>query len=221
MSRYDINSNPALVKWIIEDSKKRYKKYLVEHPDSLLPLFEQELRDLGYEFEIYEQIAGFLPKHKQTILPIVIRYYQQATYDNEKNYFISLFHYRGFEEVVPMLLRDFYADTTPRRTREIIGETLRAIRSKKYIDDYLRMIESPQYGLARAPIFSLIGSLKVERAIPVLIRILENDEEYAPCALQTLGAYKRSELKPYFEHFIDSPDPRMRKIASSALKKLK
>ena len=39
MSNYDINSNPALVKQMIENSKKASEKYFAEHPDSLiLPL---------------------------------------------------------------------------------------------------------------------------------------------------------------------------------------
>ena len=153
-------------------------------------------------------------------MPIAIKYYQQATYDNEKNFFISLFHYRGFTEVIPMLLNDFYSDKISSLTRQFIGETLRTIRSKKYIDDYLKIIVKPQYGLARVPIFLLVGELKVEQAIPILIHLLEEDEEFAPCALQTLGAYKRFELRPYFERFADSPDTHLRKIARTALKKL-
>lgn len=220
MSNYDINSNPALVKLMIENSKKASEKYFAERPDSLIPLFEQELHALGFQFEVSEQIKQFLPKHKKPILPIAIKYYQQATYDNEKNFFISLFGYKGFEEVIPMLLNDFYSDKTASLTRQFIGETLRIICSKKYIDDYLRIIASPQYGLARAPIFSIVGKLKVEQAIPILINLLEVDEEFAPCALQTLGVYKRFELRPYFEHFINSSDMNMRKIASTALKKM-
>lgn len=40
MSNYDINSNPALVKRMIENSKKASEKYFAQHPDSLIPLFE-------------------------------------------------------------------------------------------------------------------------------------------------------------------------------------
>lgn len=205
---------------MIENSKKASEKYFAEHADSLIPPFEQELRNLGFQFEISEQVKQFLPKHKKTILPIAIKYYQQATYDNEKDFFISLFHYRGFEEVIPMLVNDFYSDKISSLTRQFIGETLRTIRSKKYIDDYLKIIANPKYGLARAPIFSLVGELKVEQAIPILVSLLEADEEFAPCALQTLGAYKQFELRPYFERFINSLDMHLRKIADVALKKL-
>lgn len=221
MSNYDINTNPALVKQIIENTKKVYEEYLAEHPNSLIPSFEQELRDRGFQFEISEQIKWFLPKHKKTILPIAIRFYQQATYDNEKNFFISLFHYRGFEEVVPMLLDDFYSDKTPYLTRQFICETLRAIRSENYIEDYIRIIKNPQYGLARAPIFWLIGSLKVEQAIPVLINLLESDDEYTDSMLKTLAMYKRKELKPYFERFVDNSNNNLQKIAIAALKNMR
>lgn len=220
MSNYDINSNPALVKQIIENAKKTYERYLTEHPDSLIPSFTQELRNSGFQFETTEQIKLFLPKHKETILPIAIKYYQQAVYDNEKNFFVSLLCYKGFEEVVPMLLKDFYSNSTPALTREFIGETLRTIRSKKYVADYLKIIASPQFGRARAPIFSLVGSLKSEEAIPVLIDLLDTDEEIAPCALQTLASFNQPELKPYFERFISSPDKHMRKIAGVGLKKI-
>lgn len=205
---------------MIENSKKASEKYFAEHTDSLIPPFEQELRTLGFRFEISEQIKQFLPQYKKTILPIAIKYYQQATYDNEKNFFMSLFHYRGFEEVIPMLLNDFYSDKISFLTRQFIGETLRTIHSKKYINDYLEIIAKPQYGLARVPICLLVGDFKVEQAIPILVHLLEVDEEFAPCALQTLGTYKRFELRPYFEHFANSPDAHLRKIAKAALKKL-
>lgn len=220
MSNYDINSNPALIKQIIENSKKASESFLAEHPGSMIPPFEQELRNLGFQFEISEQIKHFLPKYKKVILPIAVKYYQQAIHDTDKNFFISLFHYKGFDEVIPMLLDDFYSEKVSSLTRQFIGETLRAIHSEKYIDDYLKIIESPQYGIARAPIFSLVGSFKVDQAIPILVKLLDDDEEFAACALQTLGAYKRLELRPCFEHYIDSPDIRLRKIAKAALKKL-
>lgn len=219
MSNYDINSNPALVKQIIEKSKQASESMLSEHPDSMIPPFEKELHELGFQFEISEQVKNFLPKHKKVILPIAVKYYQQAIHDTDKNFFISLFHYKGFEEVIPLLLDDFYSEKVTSLTRQFIGETLRAIRSKKYIDDYLIIIASPQYGIARAPIFSLVGSLKIDQAIPILVRLLD-DNEFAPCALQALGDYKRLDFRPYFERFIDSPDACLRKTANTALKKL-
>ena len=68
MSSYDINSNPALLKQIIETLKKASERHFLEHPDSLLPPFEQELRNLGFQFEISEKIKNFLPQYKEIII---------------------------------------------------------------------------------------------------------------------------------------------------------
>lgn len=220
MSNYDFNRNPDLVKQVVEQSRKASDKFFDEHPNSVVLQFENELYKLGFCFEIPEQIKLFLPSSKEKILPIAIKFYQQAELENEKNFFISLFHYRGFEEAVPLLLKDFYAEETTSLTRQFIGETLRAIHSKKYVEEYLNIISNQQYGLARAPLFSLIGSLKEEKAIPVLIRLLDTDREFAPCALQALGAFRCQKLRPYFERYINSSDKDLCKAANLALKKL-
>lgn len=219
MSNYDINSNPALVKLMIENAKKAMEKYFAEHPDSLIPLFEQELRELGYGFEIPDQIKGFLPRHKDIILPMAIRYYQQVKYHDEKKFFMSFFHFKGFEEVVPMLLEDFYSPETPNSTRSFIAENLRVIRSKKYVEDYLKILSDTSYGESRFAIMNLIGKLKVEAAIPMLIKMLDEERSrtHAICAL---GDYKREELQPYFERFENDKNSYWRKYARAALKKL-
>lgn len=218
MSNYDINSNPALVKLMIENEKKANEQYLKENPDSLIPLFESELRELGYIFEVQSQIAGFLPKHKETILPIVIRYYQESTKKSEKTFFMGLFHYKGFEEVIPMLLEDFYSDSLL-VDRWMIGDRLYQIRSEKHIDDYLKIISTPQYGKSRAMVILLVGKLKTEKAIPILVELLK-DENVRSHAIIALSNYKREEFRPYFERFENDKNSYWRKYARAALKKL-
>jgi hypothetical protein len=219
MSNYDINSNPALVKLMIENAKKATKKYLEEHPGSLIPLFEKELRELGFEFEISNQILCFMPKHKETILPIAIRYYKAAKYDNEQAYFIGFFRFKGFEEVVPMLLEDFYNPDTPKLTRERIGDALWEIRSKKYIDEYLKILSTPEYENDYLFIAHLVSGLKVEAAIPIFIKMLDN-ENICALGVIALGKYKREEFRPYFERFENDKNSFLKKSAKAALKKL-
>ena len=55
MSNYDINANPALVKQIIENTKKAYEEYLAEHPDSLI-------RHLNRNFAIADFNSRYLNK---------------------------------------------------------------------------------------------------------------------------------------------------------------
>ena len=218
MSNYDINSNPGLVKRMIELEKQDDKRYYAEHPDSLIPPFEAELRELGYEFEVSSQIPGFLPKHKALLLPIIIRYYKMATLKNEKSYFMGLFQHKGFEEVVPMLLDDFYSGD-PIIDRWAIGDRLYTIRSKKYTEDYLKIIANPVYSRSRQMIVLLIGKLKVEEAIPILIELLDDDDVRGH-AIIALGEYKREGLRKHFIRFQEYKNSYIRKEALKALKKL-
>ena len=217
MSSYDINSNPSLVKHLLEQYKDEEKK-LEGDPNSVLLAFKQELLDLGFRFQVLNQAEGFMPKHKDSILPIVIKYYKKARQKREKQYLLKWFHHRGLEEVVPMLLEDYCSDDL-NVDRWAIGDCLYQIRSKKHIADYLKIIANASYGQDRQMVILLVGKLKVEAAIPVLIDLLE-DEGVRLQAIAALGDFKRDELRPYFERFQNSKHPGWRKYAKSALKKL-
>ncbi len=217
LSNYDINSNPDLVKRMI-DWYKENEEQLRKNPDSILLDFKQELLNLGFDFQVLNQAESFLPKHKDTILPVVIKYYKMAKLKNEKQYLLGWFHHRGLDEVVPLLLEDYFSDD-PDVDRWEIGDRLYQIRSKKYIDDYLRIISDASYGQDRQMVILLVGKLKVEAAIPVLIDLLE-DEGVRLQAIAALGDFKRDELRPYFERFQNSKHSGWRKYAKAALKKL-
>ncbi len=61
--------------------------------------------------------------------------------------------------------------------------------------------------------------LKVEKAIPILIDLLE-DEDVRLHAITALGDFKREEFRPYFERFENDKHPGWRKYSRAALKKL-
>ncbi len=217
MSNYDINSNPDLVKRMIE----RYKaseEQMKKNPDSILLDFKQELLNLGFNFQVLNQAESLLPKYKDTVLPVVIKYYKMAKLKNEKQYLIGWFHHKGLEEVVPMLLKDYRSNNSD-IDKWAIGDRLYQIRSKKYIDDYLKIISDSSYGQDRQMIILLVGKLKVEAAIPILIDLLE-DEGVRLQAIVALGDFKREDLRPYFERFQNAKHPGWRKYAKAALKKL-
>lgn len=219
MSDYNIVEKQVLPDLVFENAKEAEKKYFQEHPNSLILSFEQELRNLGFQFEISSQINQFMPKYKKIILPIAIKYYEQAKYDNEKNFFINLFHFKGFDEVVPLLIKDFFEPTTSEHNRWFIADCLYQISSKQYMDDYIKIISDSAYGINRQMIILLVGKLKSEKAIPVLIELLE-DESVRLQAIAALGYYKREEFRPYFEKFQNSKHSGWRKYAKAALKKL-
>lgn len=214
-----VNNDQNILKMQID---KAQKEYCSQHPDSLIPCFEEELRKLGFNFEISNQALRFMPKYKETILPIAIKYYQSAKKQkkyNEQSCFMCFFRFEGFDEVVPMLLKDFYSDKTPELTRWTISDCIFMIKSKNYIGDYLNIISNPKFGENRQMIILLVGELKAEPAIPILIDLLE-DESVRSYAIKALSDFKKEEFRPYFERFQNSKNIGWQKYARSALKNL-
>ena len=222
MSIENINNNPNMIKMWIGNEKAAEEQYYKNNTDSLLPLFEKELRNLGFEFETSNQAIGFIPKHKEVILPIATKYYQLAKEldkSNEQNYFMRFLCIKGLDDVIPMLLEDYYSEKTADLTRWFISDCVYQIRSKRFVKEYLDIVSGKMFGQNRQMFVLLLGKLKEESAIPTLIDLLE-DEEVRLHAISALGEFKREEFRCYFERFQNSTHPGWRKYAKSAIKKL-
>ena len=217
-----INKNPELVKRWLDNEKKASKQYYNENPDSLIPQFEKELRDLGFKFDTSSQTFAFIPKHKKEILPIALKYYQRSknlSKSNEQNHFMRFFNIKGLDEVVPMLLEDFYSEKTEDLTRWFISNSLFEIQSKRYIKEYLDIVSSKRFGINRQMIVLLLGKLKEESAVPVLIGLLD-DEDVQLQAICELSKFEREDFRGYFNKFQNSLHPGIRKYAKMAINKL-
>ena len=217
MSNYDINNNAFLTDQMIQQHLAG-EEQARNNPESILLEFKQELLDLGFSFQILNQAEKLLPKYKSIVLPVVIKYYKLAKISSEKQYLLKWFHHKGLEEVVPMLLEDYFS-SNPNIDRWAVGDRLYQIRSKNYIKEYLTIVRDCSYGYSRQMIVLLLGKLKEESAIPTLIDLLE-DEEVRLHAISALGEFKREEFRCYFERFQNSTHPGWRKYAKAALKKL-
>ena len=159
MSINDIIGNPKAEREWIERTKKIEADYYKKHPDSLIPFFEKELRQIGFDFETSNQTLGFMPKNKKTILPIAIKYYQLAKMQkkvNEQNHFLCFFHFKGLEQVMPMLIEDYYSEETQDLTRWFLSDCIYQIRSKNFVNEYLDIVSSRMFGRNRQMIVVLL-----------------------------------------------------------------
>lgn len=218
----DTYSESNVIKMRIHNEKEAAERYYIENPDSLIPLFERELRELGFDFEVSSQTFGFIPKYKKDILPIAVRYYQLAKKHkktNEQMHFMGFFRIKGFDDIVPMLLEDYYSKEADDLTRWFISDCLYCIRSKKFIREYQKISSNKLFGINRQMIVLLLGKLKDDTSVPILIALLE-DEEVRLQAICALGDYKREDFRGYFDRFKDDANPGLRKYARAALKKL-
>lgn len=218
MSKYNINNNPNLIKQMINAEKEADIEYYKKNPDSIIPSFENKIRNMGFKFEVSSQVFGFLPKYKSILLPIIVEYYEKAEIKQDKLHFLRFFNHKNFDEIVPILLKDFYNDELS-KYRWHIADTMYTIRSKKYINDYLSIISNQKYGSDRQMIILLVGKLKIEQAIPILISLLD-DKDVKVHAINALGQFENPKFKIYFKQFEDDKDIYIRKEAAKALKKI-
>jgi HEAT repeat protein len=156
--------------------------------------------------------------HGTLIAPLALKYYQQATLENEKRYLLSWIPKQAASNAIPILLQDFYSDKG-NVDRWAIADTLYGFASKKYWQEYLDIISQSEYGIDRQMLILLVGKLKIEEAIPALITLLD-DECVTLHALCALSRYKKPELRGCFERFVNSPNTTWRKQAMKALQQL-
>ena len=217
-----IKNNPAFLKKFIEDRKKEEEEYFREHPDSLIIPFLKELREIGFEFEHTPQGSGLDTEYKKVIIPIALKYYAEAKrlkIENEQQYFMGYFYCRGADYLVPMLLEDYRSLEATDSVQWDISDCLYTIRAMKYVDEYIELISDKHYGSNRKMLILLLGERKVEKAIPVLIRLLD-DEDVRLHAISALGYFKREEFRPYFERYSGERKAGYGKYARQAIKKL-
>jgi hypothetical protein len=214
--------NSTVAGILINNEKSFQEQYYNSNENSLIFLFNKELRDLGLEFETSSQTLGFMPKHKEKILPLALKYYQMAKHKdktNEQNHFLSFFAFNGLNSIVPFLIKEFKDEKTLDITRWFISDCLYKIRSKEYTRDYLSIVSDKAFGMNRQMIILLLGKLKEESTVPILIDLLE-DEEVRLHVICALGEFKKEEFRCHFERFEKSNNPGWSKYSKKALKKL-
>ena len=215
-------SNYRLNELMKINEEKARDQYYRDNPDSLIPQFEQEVQSCGIKYETVNQIVSFVPKYKDSLIPIAVKYYnlsKNRRSDNEQNFFLSFFCVKGLDNIVPMLLDDFKKEATTNLTRWFISDCLYKIRSRLYIDDYLKIAADSKYGNNRQMIILLLGSLKDDRAIPVLLTLVD-DRDVTLHVIIALGNYKNESFRCIFEKYATSDNSTLRKNAKKALEKL-
>lgn len=202
----------------ILEAFQRSEAAFQSNPRSVLPAFSNELREMGFEFETLYHAIILTKTHGTRIAPLALKYYQQATLVNEKRYLLSWLPKQAASSAIPVLLQDFYSDKD-NVDRWAIADTLYGFGSPKYWQDYINIISKSEYGIDRQMLILLVGKLKIDAAIPVLISLLE-DECVTLHALCALSRYKMPELRECFERFVNSSNMTWRKQAIKALHQL-
>ena len=143
---------------------------------------------------------------------------ERAILRDEKLDLLHWLYHKGFDDAVPLLLKDFY-DSNSVTDKWAIADTIYVIQSKSYIEEYIKIITDTELGISRQMIVLLVGKLKVEKAIPILEELLD-DETVRLHALTALGYYKQERLCKHFEKYKESKNAALRKCAKNSLEML-
>ena len=204
------------------DTLGAFDIFEIDAPDELITLFAEDMQGLGFDCDDYDALAGYMPEHKDTVLPLALKYYQRAKAekrDDTINYFLAFFEHKGLDDLVPMLVEDYISEEFFAATRHMVADCLYTIGSDKYMNEYLGAVKLSSLGSSRQRLISLVGKLKDESAIPTLVELVE-DETVCSYALTALAGFEREELRSVFERFADSENPAWRRCARDGLARL-
>jgi hypothetical protein len=188
---------------IFGEDKKIHKRKI------LVPL--SEIADANH-------LTHLNPKHK-ILIPILIKYLHEFKTSNYKDTIASTLKVKGFYDATEPLIKEFNTTILGDGYKWSIGDAFSIILDKRFENQYIEIIKNKKHGHARQMVTIALGKLKSERAIPVLISLLD-DEDVNGHVVMALGYYKKPELKKYIEPFLTYKKTWIRNAAKSALKKM-
>jgi hypothetical protein len=158
------------------------------------------------------------PKHKG-LIPVLLKYFHEFETDNYKSLIVSALSVKGFTDATEALLNEYYSASNDEEHKWAISYAFSIIMDIRYEEKYIEIINDKKHSKNRGEIVITLGKLKSEKALPVIIKLLDDEDVYRS-ALVALGNYKRPELKKYIEPFLNHEDSWTRKTAKKAIEKI-
>jgi len=184
--------------------------------------FFKELNELGYEFSWSMQFSSntFTEKDK-AIIPIFIKYLDMFD-DDLKSHFIFCLGVNGFYDATEYVLNEYERSLLPSGDVGLqcaAAQTLERIQDPRYIDKYIYFLNENATVFSTWYFASLLGKMRVKKAIPHLIKLLDGenkikesyygtgleDEKYAVSqeSIKALAQFKDPEHIKYVEKFLE------------------
>ena len=217
----------------------------------------KELNALGFNFYWHMQLSPSCFTKKDTaIVPIFLKYYGKFNKDGLNQICIYCLGVKGLTKPLDFLISEVYRLNPPRNRdeRQLLSSLYNAIyriRDPKHIDDYIKIIMNKEM-LSDCHesllIVDLIGKLKIKKAIPYLVDLMNSSfseykrnictgidreeitEGYLPPeyyikyhgihCIRALTRYKNPDLIKYIKPYVTDEDVEIRKAAIKSIEKL-
>ncbi len=198
---------------------------IYSHDNKLKKQFYKEIAKLGYGFK-YRQFTiccKTFTSNDTAVVPIILKYLDQFEREGCKLQFMNALGVKGFYEASEYLIKEYKKNLPPHYNQPVLNEasqTLARICDLRFIDTYIEFI-SNNVTMEAGYIVEMLGKLKVEKAIPSFINlldyvaiipqewyksVLEEQKFYvSQCAIKALGRFKDHNLIQYIEKFL-SPE---------------
>ncbi len=111
------------------------------------------------------------------------------------------------------------SDLAASNLRWAIANALTVVATKDSIDDLIDLLGRPEGGSGRQMLALALGKLKAQKAVPLLIELLEDDEVVGH-AVSALGTLKAQEARPYLVKLVTHPRTWVRNEAKKAILKI-
>lgn len=177
----------------------------------------KDLSDLGYVFENINQIKKIGPKDK-VVIPVLLRHLQSITDEGDKEFLVRCLTVKGYTEVVPILLKEFW-ESNDGLYKWAIGNSLNIIQDRGSLPELVKIARHMEHGDARQMVVLAIGKLGGQKEVPLLLELLQ-DMDVAGHAISAIGRLKDPTLIPYLEPLVSHDSTWIRNEAKKAIKKL-
>ena len=173
-----------------------------------------KINALGYNFSNLHRLTD----HEDIrFIPIVLEYIHNKKWVGS---LLSAFHCRSYYKYTPELIA-LFKNPEYVRYRWDIGNALLACRHKKFVPQYLEIVNSEEYGEEPDLIMEILCLLKAQEALPRLLELYEKYPDVWRWDLLKYGWYfKDRRILPYIEPYLESKDAEYRRMAKKALEKL-
>ena len=198
-----------------------------EYDKELIHKMIEEVNSKGYYIEYLFQLSWMDKDDFEFINPIIMKYSLQFENKRKKYGLINYLGVKGNTYVSDFLLEQFrkqndYIENLDWNfsRRGMCSSALLVIKDKSKIDEYIEIIENENTRQDSHFFVLLLGELKVEKSIPLLIELLSEDNIYLQsAAIQSLTKFrKKIDLNPIITPFLSSDNDAIRGYAKKALK---
>lgn len=177
-----------------------------------------EVNALGYYFSNAQRIVETCDLRFPEILKRYIGKFDSVRYSEE---LISAFGHKEYWEHVPYLLELYSYYENDDHMCFCISDVVLRIKSKRFADEYIRIISEPGYEKHPDMFYVLVCKLKLKQAVPRLIGLLNlNKDGFKWFFVENIWRFREPELMEYVIPFLEDANGELRAEAKKALRKM-